>query len=58
MDATGEIQGIRGADGTPMAPVKIHVYVTMVEKGGKWLIEDARPCIYPPPPGPPPTAAK
>ncbi len=58
VDATGEIKGIRGADGAPMPTLTIHVFAIMAEKGGKWQIEIARPYVPAPPQGPPPTGAK
>ncbi|MGD1148149.1 MAG: SgcJ/EcaC family oxidoreductase [Thermoanaerobaculaceae bacterium] len=58
VDATGEIKGIRGADGTPMPTVTIHVFAIMAEAGGKWQMKDARPYVIGPPPGQPPTGTK
>lgn len=58
VDATGEIKGIRAADGTPMPTLTIHVFAIMAEVGGKWQIKDGRPYVIAPPPGPPPTGAK
>ena len=58
VDATGEIKGIRGADGTPMPTLTIHVFAIMAEAGGTWQMKDARPYVIAPPPGPPPTGAK
>jgi uncharacterized protein (TIGR02246 family) len=58
VDATGEIKGIRGADGTPMPTLTIHVFAIMAKKGSTWQIKDARPYVFAPPPGESPTAAK
>jgi len=58
VDATGEIKGIRGADGTQMPTLTIHVFAIMAEAGGKWQMKDARPYVIGPPPGPQPTGAK
>jgi uncharacterized protein (TIGR02246 family) len=58
VDATGEIKGIRGPDGTPMPTLTLHVFAVMAEAGGKWQIKLARPYVPAPPPGPPPTSAK
>jgi uncharacterized protein (TIGR02246 family) len=58
VDSTGEINGIRGADGTPQPTLKIHVFAIMAKAGSKWQIKAARPYVFAPPPGAPPTAAK
>jgi len=58
VDATGQIKGIRGPDGTPMPPFTIHVFAIMAKAGGKWQLKDARPYVIASPPGAPPTAAK
>lgn len=58
VDATGEIKGIRGADGTPMPTVTIHVFAIMTKAGSTWQMKDARPYLIAPPPGAPPTGAK
>jgi uncharacterized protein (TIGR02246 family) len=58
VDATGEIKGIRGADGTQQPTLTIHVFAIMVETGGTWQMKDARPRVVTPPPGLPPTGAK
>jgi uncharacterized protein (TIGR02246 family) len=58
VDATGDIKGIKGPDGAPMPPLKIHVFAIMVEKAGVWQIHDARPHVLAPPPGPPATSPK
>jgi len=55
VDATGEIKGIKGADGTPMPTLTIHVFQLMAQKGGKWQIEFARPYVFAPLPGAHPT---
>ena len=54
VDATGEIKGMRGADGTPMPTFTIHVFAVMTEAGGTWQMKDARPYVI----GPPPTGGK
>ncbi len=56
VDATGEVKGIRGADGTPMPAFTIHVFSIVVKSGGKWLVKDARPYAFAPRPGPAPAA--
>jgi len=58
VDATGELKGLKGADGAPMPPLKIHVFALLVEKGGVWQVKLARPYVPAPPPGAPPAAAK
>jgi uncharacterized protein (TIGR02246 family) len=58
VDATGEIKGIRGADGTPQPTLTIHVFGIMAKAGGKWQMKDARPYVIAQPPGPPPTGAE
>ena len=58
VDATSEIKGIRGADGTPQPTVAIHVFAIMAKAGGKWQIKDARPYVITPPAEPQPTGAK
>jgi uncharacterized protein (TIGR02246 family) len=58
VDATGTIEGIRGADGTPMPTLTLHVFAIMAKTGGTWQMKDARPYVITPPPGPPPTGAK
>ena len=58
VDATGEINGMRGADGTPMPPFKIHVFAILVKAGSKWEIKDARPYVTAAMPGHAPAAAK
>ena len=54
VDATGEIKGIRGADGTPMPALTIHIFAIMTEASGRWQMKDARPYVI----GPPPTRGK
>jgi len=58
VDATGEIKGIKAADGTAMPTLTIHVFAIMAETGGTWQIKVARPYLPAPPPGPPPTGTK
>jgi uncharacterized protein (TIGR02246 family) len=58
VDATGEVKGIRGADGAPQPTLTLHVFAIMVEKGGKWQMKDARPYVVTAPPGPQLTATK
>ncbi len=58
VDATGEVKGIRAADGTPMPTFTIHVFSIVVKTGGKWLVKDARPYAFAPRPGPAAAAAK
>jgi uncharacterized protein (TIGR02246 family) len=58
VDATGVINGIRSADGTPQPRITLHIFAIMVEAGGKWQMKDARPYVITAPPGPPPTGGK
>ena len=58
VDATGEIKGIKGPDGTSRPTLTIHVFAVVAETGGTWQIKVARPYLPAPPPGPPPTGAK
>jgi uncharacterized protein (TIGR02246 family) len=58
VDATGEIKGIRGADGTPRPTLTIHVFAVMAETGDKWQIKIARPYVPAPPSAPSPIATK
>jgi uncharacterized protein (TIGR02246 family) len=58
VDATGTIEGIRGADGAPMPALKVHIFAIMAKTGYTWQMKDARPYMIAPPPGPPPTAMK
>ena len=53
VDATGEIKGMKGADGAAMPPVHIHVFTILKKTGGVWMIHDARPYVIAPPPGQP-----
>jgi uncharacterized protein (TIGR02246 family) len=58
VDATGEIKGIRGADGAPMPALTVHIFGIMEKAGGKWQMKDARPYVFAHPPGAPATEAK
>jgi uncharacterized protein (TIGR02246 family) len=58
VDSTGEVDGIRGTDGAPMPPLKVHVFAVMVKAGGKWQMKDARPYVIAPAPGSAPTGAR
>jgi uncharacterized protein (TIGR02246 family) len=58
VDVTGTIEGIRGADGTLMPPLTLHIFAIMAKTGGTWQMKDARPYVIAPPPGPPPTGMK
>jgi hypothetical protein len=48
-----EVTGIKGLDGAAMPPLKHHVTVIWVKKGGQWWAAAARPVVYQPPPGKP-----
>jgi len=56
VDATGEIVGIKGADGATMPPLHIHVFGIVKKTGGTWMIHDARPYVIATPQGQPPAA--
>ncbi|MDD5563943.1 MAG: SgcJ/EcaC family oxidoreductase [Thermoanaerobaculaceae bacterium] len=58
VDATGEIEGIRGADGAPLPSLTLHVFAIVTKAGGKWQIKDARPYVIAPIPGTPQTGTK
>jgi len=58
VDATGEIKGIKGADGAEMPPFHIHVFLIVKKTGTTWMIHDARPYVIASPPGKPAAAAK
>ena len=58
VDATGEINGIRGADGATAPPLRLHIFAVMKKTGGAWQMNDARPYLVPQPPGQPATAMK
>jgi uncharacterized protein (TIGR02246 family) len=51
VDTTGTIKGMRGADGTPMPPLTLHVFAILAKAGGKWQMKDARPYVIATPPG-------
>jgi uncharacterized protein (TIGR02246 family) len=55
IDVTGEITGMKGADGATVPPFKHHVTWIAEKKGGKWFAHGARAFVFLPPPG---TAAK
>lgn len=46
-----EISGMHGSDGSPMAPLKVHINQVMVKQGGQWWTAAARPVSYLPTPG-------
>jgi len=47
------VNGAKGPDGKPLPPITFHVPTLMVKKGKNWLIAEARPYAYlPPPPAP------
>jgi len=58
VDMTGEIKGIRGADGAPMPTLTIHVFAIVAKASGTWEIKDARPYVIAQDLGAPPTAQK
>jgi len=52
------VVGAKGPDGKAMPPLTFHVPTLMVKKGKTWLIAEARPYAYlPPPPAAPAMAA-
>ncbi len=51
VDATGEVNGIKGADGATLPPMRLHVFTIFRKSGGAWRIQDARPYVVAPPPG-------
>ncbi len=58
VDATGEIKGMKGADGAALPPVRLHVFTLLRKTGGAWQIQDARPYVFAPMPGQAASAAK
>ena len=47
------VNGAKGPDGKPLPAMTFHVPTLMVKKGKTWLIAEARPYAYlPPPPAP------
>lgn len=56
VDATGDINGIRAADGSAMPTFTLHVFAIVVKKAGGWEIKDARPYVIGQPPGVPAAA--
>ncbi len=53
------VTGARGPDGKPMPTLTFHVPCLMAKKGKTWMIEEARPYAYlPPPPAPAAATAK
>jgi uncharacterized protein (TIGR02246 family) len=51
------ITGAKSPDGKPLPPITFHVPVLMVKKGKNWMIAEARPYAYMPPPPKPGAAA-
>ncbi|TAM44122.1 MAG: SgcJ/EcaC family oxidoreductase [Acidobacteria bacterium] len=58
VDATGEIEGISGADGAPLPTMTVHVFAILTKTRGTWRIKDARPYVFAQPPGAAPAGAK
>ena len=54
------VTGAKGPDGKPMPPLTFHVPALMEKKGKSWMIAEARPYAYlpPPPKGAAPAAKK
>ena len=50
------VTGAKSPDGKPMPPIAFHVPCLMVKKGKTWMIAEARPYAYLPPPPAPKTA--
>jgi uncharacterized protein (TIGR02246 family) len=46
------VAGAHAPDGTALSPMTFHVPTLMVKKGKNWMIAEARPYAYLPPPGP------
>ena len=51
------VTGAKGPDGKPLPPITFHVPTLMVKKGKSWMIAEARPYAYLPPPPKPVAAA-
>ena len=51
------VNGAKSPDGKPLPPMTFHVPALLVKKGKNWMIEEARPYAYLPPP-PAPVAAQ
>jgi uncharacterized protein (TIGR02246 family) len=45
------VKGGKGPDGKAMPPITFHVPCLMVKRGKTWMIADARPYAFLPPPG-------
>jgi uncharacterized protein (TIGR02246 family) len=50
-DVDCRITGMHDAEGKELPEMKLHVYLVMKEKDGKWIIEAARPYAYREQPG-------
>jgi uncharacterized protein (TIGR02246 family) len=50
MELEHGVEGATGPDGKPMPPLTFHVPCLMVKKGKEWMIAEARPYAYLPPP--------
>ena len=48
-----ELSGVKGPDGGPAPPLKMHVTVVYAKEGSQWWVVAARPAIPAPPPGGP-----
>jgi uncharacterized protein (TIGR02246 family) len=51
VDVDSTITGMHDAEGKELPVMKLHVFLVMKEKDGKWMIEAARPYAYRKPPG-------
>ena len=49
-DGEMTVDGAQGPDGSAMQSMKFHMAMVMEKKGGKWLIAEARPYSFLPPP--------
>ena len=47
------VDGAVGPDGAALPQMKVHLAMLMQKQGARWVVADARPCVYPPPPGQP-----
>jgi uncharacterized protein (TIGR02246 family) len=53
-----DVTGAKTPDGKPMPPLTFHVPALLLKKSKVWMIAEARPYAYLPPPAPPAAAKK
>jgi uncharacterized protein (TIGR02246 family) len=60
IDLEQTVTGMKAPDGKPMPPMTFHVPALVVKKGKTWMIAEARPYMFlpPPPKAPAPPAKK